>query len=132
MPDALISGRVKFEGRGSLYASNCPPGLMLNEAHDFFTPQPQKKVSVYLMKHIIHDWSDKYSTEILKQLRHAADPTTKLICLEAILPYGCHSANVEGLIPGSEPMEAPEPLLAHWGLNGAMTFYSDMVVGFTF
>ena len=130
MPDALTSGRVEFEGRGSLYASNCSSGLMLNEAHDFFTPQPRQKASVYLLKHIVHDWSDEYSTKILKQLRHAADPGTRLICLEAILPYGCHVANIEGLIPGSEPIEAPEPLLAHWGLNSAMTFYSDMAVGF--
>ncbi len=102
----------------------------MTEAHDFFTPQPQKNASVYFLKHVIHDWSDEYSTKILKQLRDAAGPRTKLICIDAILPYGCRIANTEDLIPGMESIEAPEPLLAHWGLNSAMTFYMDMTVGF--
>ncbi|KAM6499102.1 S-adenosyl-L-methionine-dependent methyltransferase [Amanita muscaria] len=109
-PDALNSGRVKFE------------------VHDFFKPQPQKAVDVFLMKYVIHDWSDKYSTKILKQLRGSATPDTKLICLEAIIPYGCSVSNAVGHIAGATAPEAPEPLPAHWGLVSSIFYYMDMTM----
>ncbi|KAF8577507.1 S-adenosyl-L-methionine-dependent methyltransferase, partial [Ramaria rubella] len=40
MPDAVKSGRVKFQ------------------AHSFFEPQPEQNASIYLLKQITHDWSD--------------------------------------------------------------------------
>ncbi|KAJ7474411.1 hypothetical protein B0H11DRAFT_2035292 [Mycena galericulata] len=33
-------------------------GKVLLEAHDFFSPQPARKVSVFLLHRILHDWSD--------------------------------------------------------------------------
>ncbi|KIL66630.1 hypothetical protein M378DRAFT_160640, partial [Amanita muscaria Koide BX008] len=114
LPGALKSGRVKLQ------------------AHDFFKPQPQKAASVFLMKHIVHDWSDEYSAKILKQLRGSATPNTKLICLEAIIPYGCRGGEAVNHIPGAAFLEAPEPLPAHWGLISTMFNYMDMtmMVGF--
>ena len=99
--------------------------------HDFFTPQPQTNASVFLLKFIVHDWSDENCVKILKHLRDVAKPDTKLILVEAILPYGCRVANTSDLPPGTAPTEAPEPLLAHWGINNLMTFYIDMTVGST-
>ncbi|KAM6499069.1 S-adenosyl-L-methionine-dependent methyltransferase [Amanita muscaria] len=110
LPDALNSGRVKFE------------------VHDFFKPQPQKAVNVFLMKHIIHDWSDEYSAKILKQLRGSATPDTRLICLEAIIPYACSVSNAVDHIAGAAAPEAPEPLPAHWGLVSSIYYYLDMTM----
>lgn len=36
--------------------------------HDFLTPQPVKGADVYLLRWILHDWSDKYSIQILRSL----------------------------------------------------------------
>ncbi|KAF8334401.1 S-adenosyl-L-methionine-dependent methyltransferase [Amanita rubescens] len=71
LPDALTSGRIQFE------------------AHDFFTPQQRKDVAVFFTHHVLHDWSDKYCNIILKHLRNAATPDTKLICMEMVLPHAC-------------------------------------------
>ncbi|KAF8626778.1 hypothetical protein AX15_004696 [Amanita polypyramis BW_CC] len=110
MPNELASGRVKFE------------------VHDFFKSQPQTNASVFLLKHILHDWSDEYSLKILKQLREAATPQTRIICVESILPYACHGLNVYGDIPGAAPKEAPAPLLANWGAVNEMIYNLDMVM----
>jgi hypothetical protein len=41
----------------------------------------------YFLHHILHDWSDKYCLQILKQLRDAMTPGySKLIIHELVLP----------------------------------------------
>ncbi len=66
------------------------------------------------MKHILHDWSDVYAKTILRQLREAASPETKLFVLEKVPPYTCpvslENSDIE--VPGYLPYEVPAPLLA--------------------
>ncbi|KAL8849901.1 MAG: hypothetical protein Q9221_005167 [Calogaya cf. arnoldii] len=38
------------------------------QEHDFFTEQPVKNADVYLMRWILHDWSDGYCIKILRAL----------------------------------------------------------------
>lgn len=57
--------------------------------HNFFDPQPVRNADVFLMRYIIHDWSDKYASTILDRLREAATPTTKLYVIDKIIPYLC-------------------------------------------
>ncbi|KAL2054933.1 hypothetical protein ABVK25_004755 [Lepraria finkii] len=59
--------------------------------HDIFRPQPVRG-SVYLMRHICHDWSDKYSIKILQQIVPAMDADSKIIMVEhVVLPPGHRS-----------------------------------------
>ncbi|TVY82551.1 O-methyltransferase gsfB, partial [Lachnellula suecica] len=37
-------------------------------AHDFFQQQPLKGADIYLIRFVLHDWSDKYAVKILKSL----------------------------------------------------------------
>jgi hypothetical protein len=55
-------------------------------AHDFFTAQPSNTVDVFYLRTILHDWPDAQALQILKQLRLAAAPSTKLLIAENILP----------------------------------------------
>jgi len=112
LPEAIKSGRVKLE------------------AHDFFTPQPVKNASVFLLKHILHDWSDQYCTRILDRLRAAATPSTKLLLVENIIQHICHDPNVEGkdAIPGATPHEAPAPLLPTYGQINDMPYQIDFAM----
>ncbi|KAJ3732263.1 S-adenosyl-L-methionine-dependent methyltransferase [Lentinula guzmanii] len=52
-PDALSSGKIEYH------------------EHDFFDAQPQTSATVFLLKQITHDWSDRYVTRILQRLRVA-------------------------------------------------------------
>ena len=82
------------------------------------------------MKNILHDWSDEFSYKILKPLREAAGPGTKLIIVEMVAPYACREPNdgVTGGIPGAAPLEAPEPLIANWGVVNQTVYALDMGV----
>jgi hypothetical protein len=99
-------------------------------AHDFFTPQPVKNASVFLLKQILHDWSDAYCIKILNQLRAAATSSTKLLIIDSIVPYACHDPNLdsEDVIPGAAPHEAPPPLLSNYGQVNDIQYHSDLAV----
>ncbi|KAF7960847.1 hypothetical protein EAE96_000519 [Botrytis aclada] len=55
-------------------------------AHDFFTEQPVKGADAYLFRWIFHDWSDKYSIQILKNLIPALKHGAKIVVGEVCLP----------------------------------------------
>lgn len=98
--------------------------------HDFFEPQPQKSAAVYLLKQILHDWSDEYCVKILTQLRVAAAPKTKLVLMDSIMPFACHDpgTDIKSGIPGAVPREAPAPLLANFGAVNEMGYNADIDV----
>ncbi|KAL2836999.1 S-adenosyl-L-methionine-dependent methyltransferase [Aspergillus pseudoustus] len=56
------------------------------QAHDFFTEQPVRGADVYLIRHVLHDWSDKYAIKILRQLIPALKPGAKIVVNERVLP----------------------------------------------
>lgn len=53
--------------------------------HDFFTPQPIKEADVYLLSHVLHDWSDEMALKILRQLTPAMKATSSILVLEQVL-----------------------------------------------
>ncbi|EJD00229.1 S-adenosyl-L-methionine-dependent methyltransferase [Fomitiporia mediterranea MF3/22] len=89
---------------------------------DFFDAQPQLPgpVSVFLLRMIIHDWSDKYAIMLLRRLRDAAGPSTKLVIIDNILDYACGS--------GDEIERPPAPLLSNMGGANAVSYSADVAV----
>ena len=61
-------------------------GRLEFRAQNFFTEQPQKQADVFFMRSILHDWSDKYALQILKNLIPAMKPGSKIILNEICLP----------------------------------------------
>ncbi|KAG6818810.1 hypothetical protein H0H93_001415, partial [Arthromyces matolae] len=55
------------------------------QVHDFFGPQNISTASVFLLRHILHDWSDTNCIKILKHLRDAATPETTLLILDCVM-----------------------------------------------
>lgn len=69
------------------------------QVHDFFTPQPVANADVYFLKHILHDWSDKYALRILRNLIPALKPGARVIVMDGVLPPpGTVPLSVERLI----------------------------------
>ncbi|CAK5276426.1 unnamed protein product [Mycena citricolor] len=108
-PEAISSGQVTLQ------------------VQDFFVPQPQNNASIYLLKQIMHDWSDEYCVKILTQLSKAAKPGATLLLLDSVMPLACRdpSADGPGGIPGAAPVEAPAPLLANYGGYNDMGYNAD-------
>ncbi|KAL8794412.1 MAG: hypothetical protein Q9195_002999 [Heterodermia aff. obscurata] len=55
-------------------------------AHDFFQEQPVKDADIYILRWILHDWSDLYASRIIQRLIPALRLGAKLLILEQILP----------------------------------------------
>lgn len=56
------------------------------EAHNFFEEQPIKNARVYLLRYILHDYSDKYAVRILKALIPALGPQSRIVLFDGIMP----------------------------------------------
>ncbi|PVI08127.1 S-adenosyl-L-methionine-dependent methyltransferase [Periconia macrospinosa] len=54
--------------------------------HDFWMEQPVKAADVYFFRLIFHDWSDKYSIRILRNLIPALKKGAKVIICDTCLP----------------------------------------------
>lgn len=106
LPHALVSGRIQYI------------------EHDFFQVQRQLDASVFLLKQITHDWSDKYVTRILRRLRDASTATTKLVLIDCIIPHSCSAVEVD--IPGANSPAPPAPLLANMGAANASPYFTDL------
>jgi len=66
---------------------------------------------------------------ILKNLRAAASPTTKLLLIDLIVPYACSvdpSSIPGGTIPGALLPPPPEPVLANLGEANVQPYFADI------
>ncbi len=82
------------------------------------------------MKYILHDWSDEYALKILRKLRDAATPETKLFILDKIMPYTCPPDAAEdyaALVPGAQKPELTAPLTNVIG-GSSISFVSGLLV----
>ena len=58
---------------------------------DFFQPNPVKNAAIYFMRAILHDWPDSICLTILKHLRDAAGPNSKLVVIDTLVTHACRS-----------------------------------------
>ncbi|KAL9119131.1 MAG: hypothetical protein Q9187_004314 [Circinaria calcarea] len=70
---------------GCIVPSDIGPRLSYM-AHDFFDPQPVRNADVYFFRWIFHNWSDKYSIQILQQLIPALKHNSVILINEYCLP----------------------------------------------
>jgi hypothetical protein len=93
--------------------------------HDFFQSQPVKNADVFLLRNILHDWSDKYCLQILRKLRDAAATHTKLVVVDNLLSYACRNDEIS-TIPGAESSILPSPLLPNGGAANIAAYCGDI------
>jgi hypothetical protein len=75
---------VAASAKGAIEAAGMS-GRVEIVAGDFFKAVP-KGADLYLLKHIIHDWDDAHAVDILKTVRAAMKPMSKVIVVEMALP----------------------------------------------
>ncbi|KAJ7354145.1 O-methyltransferase, partial [Mycena albidolilacea] len=104
------------------------------QVHDFLAPQPVKDAAVFFLRFILHNWADEQAAVILRHLRAAALPTTRLVIAENILPFAARvdseDSNLgeeeEDRIPGAARPVAEVPLLPNWGTASANLYFLDL------
>ncbi|KLO09946.1 S-adenosyl-L-methionine-dependent methyltransferase [Schizopora paradoxa] len=100
------------------------------QGHDFFAEQPIKNADVFFMKFILHDWPDEYALNILRKLREAATPTTKLFVLDKVMPYTCAPDAIDefdSFVPGAWKTELTAPLTNVIG-GSSISFISGLLM----
>lgn len=101
---------------------------------NYLEPQPDLPVApnIFLLRMVIHDLSDKYATILLKHLRKAAQPHTKLLVVDLIVEYACEVSQIGFQVDGYEPSTAPSPLLSNFGAAATLPYDFDIVVRSSF
>ena len=79
------------------------------------------------MRLVIHDWSDADSLKILKNIRAAASPSSRLILFELCIQHVCPDTEYLRYSDDTEPV--PYPLLANIAKgNGTFDTNTDIRV----
>ena len=127
MPGVLQSGRVILQGQHEIPL--CWVSLTIEHflawfplANDFLKNQPIKGADIYYMRMILHNWADSYCLQILKLLREAAAPNSRLLIVESIMSYACEDTTIAKEIPGGTGLVPPELLLPNWGHANVFTY----------
>lgn len=92
--------------------------------HDFFETQPVQGAAVYLLKQILHDWSDEWVLRILAPIRAAASPSSTLVLVETLIQHAC-PAPTSGYA-GAEVPAPPAPLIANLGPAKLAPYITDL------
>lgn len=61
-------------------------GRVIGMPHDFLTSQPIRGADVYLLRWILHDWSDKYCIKILQNLTCSLKKGAKVVINDICIP----------------------------------------------
>ncbi|KAA1470992.1 S-adenosyl-L-methionine-dependent methyltransferase [Dentipellis sp. KUC8613] len=126
----IVQDRPLVVEQGRIHCAQTLPGALESgkityEEHDFFTAQPSdRSVSVFLLKQIMHDWSNRYALRILSRLREAASPETQLVIIDSIIPHTCPADEIS--IPGAKFTTPPAPLLANMGAANTAPYFTDL------
>ena len=100
-----------------------------SEAHDFFDPQPITNADVFFVKCVLHDWSDPYCVKILRQLRDAAKPETRLFVMDKIVPYTCPPSAQDAVqVPGILAPQIPPSPLTNVSIGTVPTYMITLLV----
>ncbi|KAF7338950.1 O-methyltransferase [Mycena venus] len=126
----VVQDRSSVIEDAKIYWAEAAPELLNSsriklEVHNLFTAQPVKNTAVFLLRWIMHDWADPFAVQILRHLREAATPETKLVTVDIILPYTCSDACFTSRIPGAALPPAPAPLLPNMGAASNMKYWLD-------
>ncbi|EGD85308.1 hypothetical protein H112_06207 [Trichophyton rubrum D6] len=66
------------------------------QVHDFFNPQPINGADVYLLRMILHSWSDREAQSIISHILPAMQTGARLLIMDSVLPLPGAVASTRG------------------------------------
>jgi SAM-dependent methyltransferase len=79
-PQALVKAPEMLARHEATLRTTLVPG-------DFFHSVPPES-DLYILKNIIHNWGDEQSVLLLKNIRKAMNPASRLLIIEMVVPFG--------------------------------------------
>jgi len=87
MKGILFDVPAVIEGAGKLLEQEGVAGRVSTISGNFFESVPAG-ADVYLMQHIIHDWDDERSIQILRNIKAAIKLNGRVLLVETVIPKG--------------------------------------------
>lgn len=107
----LFDRKEVLESARTMLSQNMSPRLALAPGN--FLHSVPENGDVYLLKHILHNWSDQEAALILSNCRRSISPTGRLLIIETLVPPGndahsskWHDLHMFVLFNGKERTEA--------------------------
>ncbi|KJA28851.1 hypothetical protein HYPSUDRAFT_33246 [Hypholoma sublateritium FD-334 SS-4] len=85
---------------------------------DFFTQNPVTYGDYYYIRHVLHDWPTSDCIKILTGIRKSMGPSSRLLIHELVLQHAVRDSAI--------PNQAPEPLLANYGVARVRPYNQDL------
>ncbi|KAJ7895694.1 S-adenosyl-L-methionine-dependent methyltransferase [Mycena leptocephala] len=121
MPDRMV------QAKNVIWPEQCPEALQENriefKAINFLTESPIQGCDVYYLKNILHDWNSKDCVTILKNVKKAMKPGSRVLIHEYILQSGTRTSATD-----SKFLQAPEPLLPNYGVGKVRQYNLDLTM----
>ncbi|KAF9218493.1 S-adenosyl-L-methionine-dependent methyltransferase [Gyrodon lividus] len=113
-----------------IWAKDAPEALQNNQvefvALNFFEESPIKGLDVYYLRNIIHDWPDAEATIILRNVRNAMGPHSRLLIHDYVLTTANRKPTADYM--GTDV--APEPMLPNFGAGNSRMYQQDLNMWF--
>ncbi|KAH7917709.1 S-adenosyl-L-methionine-dependent methyltransferase [Leucogyrophana mollusca] len=93
---------------------------------DFLTESPVAGLDVYYLRNIIHDWPDAEAVSILRNVRRAMTPQSRVLIQDYVLKYTSGEEVIAQTL--LDVHEAPEPLLPNYGAGNMRMYESDITM----
>ncbi|KAL9085618.1 MAG: hypothetical protein Q9165_007518 [Trypethelium subeluteriae] len=87
----IVQDALEVVKQGSSNVPDCLQGRIMFQAHDFFQKQPFANADVYLLRLVLHDWSDKYAKMIIQALIPALKPGARIVVNDRVVPERCQT-----------------------------------------
>jgi len=78
-PEVVIQTELRMQEAGLSDRCECVGG-------NFFESVPQG-ADFYVIKHVLHDWDDEHAVEILRNIRRAMRPDSRLLIVEGLVEH---------------------------------------------
>ncbi|KAG6372999.1 S-adenosyl-L-methionine-dependent methyltransferase [Boletus reticuloceps] len=119
LPEVLVQAK-------DVWAKNAPEVLQNNQVEfiplNFLEGSPVKGQDVYYLRNIIHDWPDAEAIVIMRNVRSAMAPHSRLLIHDYMLTPASRDLSAESF--GADV--APEPLLPNFGNGNNRMYQQDL------
>jgi len=119
LPDRIVQASTQ------VWPKECPEAIREQRIEfkviDFLAESPIKGCDVYLLKNIIHDWPDKSCVQILRGVRDAMKPSSRVLVQEFVLQHADRVAD-----NSSAFKQAPKPMLPNYGVGKIRQYNLDI------
>jgi ubiquinone/menaquinone biosynthesis C-methylase UbiE len=114
-----------------VWEAECPEAIQENRIEfaeiNFLTQVPVAGKDIYYLRNIIHDWPDHKAVVILRNIRQALGPHSRILVHDHVIrELNRTQAEAESASLGT--VVAPEPMLPNFGAGNILIYQQDLMM----